>query len=112
MSSCCDTGFNVFGEVKGHSSHLTPNSVIDSVVNECVSANLGVASTILLADVLTTAERYSPSTFLAHLPQYRVCYEQLVFSTTLHSCLDRNSPIQEIVSLNVCGICGGMSQAL
>jgi hypothetical protein len=50
-------GFNVFGEVKGHSSHLTPNSVIDSVVNECVSANLGVASTILLADVLTTAER-------------------------------------------------------
>jgi hypothetical protein len=50
-------GFNVFGELKGHSSHLTPSSVIDSVVNEFVSANLGVASTILLADVLTIAER-------------------------------------------------------
>ena len=47
----------MFGEIKGQSSHLTPNSVVDSVVNECVSANLGVASTILLADVLTTAER-------------------------------------------------------
>lgn len=50
-------GFNLFGELKGEFSRLPPTSVIDAEVNEKVAAGLGVASTFLLADILTAATR-------------------------------------------------------
>ena len=51
------TGFNVFGELKGQHSRLSPTSVMDAVVGEKVAAGLGVASTLLLAEVLQSAMR-------------------------------------------------------
>ena len=61
----------MFGVITGQFSQLTHNSVIDSVENQrvsvnllgenvvdkCVSADLGDASTVLLGDVLNIAER-------------------------------------------------------
>lgn len=52
-------GFNVYGEAANIISRLPPSSAIDTVVNEFVTTNLGVASTVLLADVLAAAERYA-----------------------------------------------------
>lgn len=49
--------YNIYGESAGITSRLPPSSAIDTVVNEFVTTNLGVASTVLLADVLAAAER-------------------------------------------------------
>ena len=49
--------YNVYGESADIVSRLPPSSAIDTVVNEFVTTNLGVASTVLLADVLAAAER-------------------------------------------------------
>ena len=52
--------YNIYGEAAGITSRLPPSSAIDTVVNEFMTTNLGVASTVLLADVLAAAERYLP----------------------------------------------------
>ena len=49
--------YNIYGEAADIISRLPPSSAIDTVVNEFVTTNLGVASTVLLADVLSAAER-------------------------------------------------------
>ncbi len=49
--------YNIYGESAGITSRLPPSSAIDTVVNEFVTTNLGVASTVLLGDVLAAAER-------------------------------------------------------
>ena len=52
--------YNVYGESANIVSRLPPSSSIDTVVNEFVTTNLGVASTVLLADLLAAAERCPP----------------------------------------------------
>ena len=53
-------GFNIFGELKGQPSRLSPTSAVDTVVSEKAAAGLGVASTMLLAEVLSSANRRVP----------------------------------------------------
>jgi len=53
----CAAGHIAVGELQGHSSHLGLKSVINLSLVEGVSSDLAAASTLLLADVLSTAER-------------------------------------------------------
>jgi hypothetical protein len=57
-------GFNVFGELQGQASRLSPDMQMDSTVGQLVASGLATAGTLLCSALLRNAHRY----YLTWLP--------------------------------------------